>query len=205
MTSISIKVNGATATASLDGKLTSGMVGVPVTIEYDESWNGLYKTASFRSGNLARSREGIGTSTTVPWEVLRHSGKKLEIGVEGRDEDGNIVIPTIWAVAGSIFEGAVSSTPAAPNPDIGEFPTTGTIIDDSQISTQTTWSSQKISEEIGNGGGGSSVGNAVLYTEQTLTNEQQAQARENIGAVDEEYVRTVTQAYVDEAILGGAW
>lgn len=38
-----------------------------------------------------------------------------------------------------------------------------------------------------------------------LTPEQKAQARENIGAVDAEYVRTATQAYVDEAILGGEW
>lgn len=34
-----------------------------------------------------------------------------------------------------------------------------------------------------------------------LTEEQKAQARENIGAVDAEYVK----AYIDEAILGGAW
>ena len=55
------------------------------------------------------------------------------------------------------------------------------------------------------GGGGGSVGSAVLYTKQTLTDAQKAQARENIGAVDAEYVRTATQAYIDEAILGGAW
>ena len=51
------------------------------------------------------------------------------------------------------------------------------------------------------GGGGGSVGSAVLYTEQNLTPEQKAQARENIGAVDAEYVK----AYIDEAILGGEW
>lgn len=38
-------------------------------------------------------------------------------------------------------------------------------------------------EGEGGGGGGGSVANAVLYTEQTLTEEQKAQARENIGAV----------------------
>lgn len=38
-----------------------------------------------------------------------------------------------------------------------------------------------------------------------LTDEEKAQARANIGAVDAEYVRTATQAYVDDAILGGAW
>lgn len=157
MIKITVNVSGTSIAACANDKLTSGMVGVPVTIEYDESWSGLYKTASFRSGNLVRSRAGVGTSTTVPWEVMRHSGKPLEVGIEGRDADGNIVIPTIWAVAGSIFEGAVSSTPAAPNPEVGEMPQTGAVIDDSQISENTTWSSQKISEEIGNGGGGGAI------------------------------------------------
>ena len=38
-----------------------------------------------------------------------------------------------------------------------------------------------------------------------LTDEQKTQVRENIGAVDAEYVRTATQAYIDEAILRGEW
>lgn len=58
---------------------------------------------------------------------------------------------------------------------------------------------------IGSGGGGGSAGSAVLYTKQSLNDEQKAQARANIGAVDAEYVRTATQTYVDEAILGGEW
>ena len=61
---------------------------------------------------------------------------------------------------------------------------------------------ESIEAAIGSGGGGGgSVGSAVLYTKQTLTDTQQAQARENIGAVDAEYVK----AYIDEAILGGEW
>ena len=65
---------------------------------------------------------------------------------------------------------------------------------------------ESIEAMIGSGGGGGgSVGSAVLYTRQTLMDAQKAQARENIGAVDAEYVRTTTQAYIDEAILGGEW
>lgn len=58
----------------------------------------------------------------------------------------------------------------------------GAAIDDDNISTKTTWSSQKISTEIGKGGGGGGSADAVLYTKQTLTNAQKTQARENIGA-----------------------
>ena len=50
------------------------------------------------------------------------------------------------------------------------------------------------------GGGGTAEG-AVLYTAQDLTHEQQAQARENVGAISE----TEMIAYVEESILGGAW
>lgn len=43
---------------------------------------------------------------------------------------------------------------------------------------------------------------AVLYGRaQSLTEEQKAQARENIGALGEAEIK----AYVDDAILGGAW
>ena len=44
---------------------------------------------------------------------------------------------------------------------------------------------------IGGGGGGGGSANAVLYTSQTLTEAQQAQARANIGAVSIEEIGTV--------------
>lgn len=117
MTNIIVKANGTSIVASADGKLTSGMVGVPVSIEYDVSWSGLTKTISFRVGNFVRSREGVANVTTVPWEVMRHSGRALEVGIEGRDQNGNIVMPTIWATVSTIYSGANASIPAAPNPE----------------------------------------------------------------------------------------
>lgn len=154
MNSIDLKVIGASAHATASGVLTSGMVGIPVAIEYDDSWAGLVKTACFRVGNMTRKRDNVGTFTTVPWEVMRNSGKPLEIGIEGKNEDGSIVIPTVWATVSTVLPGANATIPAAPNPDGGELPGgDGAIIDDSQISAGTTWSSQKIAEEISNGGG----------------------------------------------------
>ena len=58
------------------------------------------------------------------------------------------------------------------------------VIDDNALSEESTWSSQKISQELGNAGGGGPAEGAVLYTEQNLTTDQQAQARANIGATD---------------------
>lgn len=177
MTDILIKVTGASITCTASGKITSGMVGLPVVIEYDESWMGLTKTAFFRVGNQVRKRNDIGTSTTVPWEILRTHGKTLDIGIEGRDADGNIVLPTTWCVVGHVYEGADGEIPAAPNPDGVDFPTGGgATIDDSQISTTTTWSSKKISDEIGSGGGGSSV-----ELDTTLTKEGMAADAKAVG------------------------
>lgn len=222
MTKILLEAKGASLTAKADNKITSGMVGVPVNIEYDSEWDGLTKTVIFRIGSFARVRKNVGTATTVPWEVLRIPGGVLSIGIEGRNEDGNIVIPTIWATVSRILPGANGEIPAAPNPDneSGEIPG-GAVIDDSQTSLSTTWSSNKIGglfdqvsesaqrdlenamsevkhdldlkvetvngqtpDENGNveiETGGTAEG-AVLYTEQELTPEQQAQARANLWA-----------------------
>lgn len=125
MTSINIVVTGASIQATPNGILTSGMVGVPVLIEYGDGWDGLIKTANFKAGDFVRSRKNVGIETTVPWEVMRHSGKVLEVGIEGRDEDGNIVIPTVWASVSTILPGSNSSIPGAPNPDSGDQPSGG--------------------------------------------------------------------------------
>lgn len=152
MTKIFLEVNGTHAVASADGKLTSGMVGLPVTIDYDDSWDGLTKTAFFRVGNSVRKRDSVGTYTEVPWEILRTHGNVLEIGIEGKNENGSVVIPTTWAVVSKIQQGAQGDIPAAPKPGVSQ-PSggAGANIDDSQISSSTTWSSEKIDKEIKNG------------------------------------------------------
>ena len=125
MTNISLKVNGASASATAYGKITSGMVGLPVNIQYDDSWRDLTKTVFFRVGNQVRKRNDVQTSTTVPWEVLRNHGKRLEIGVEGRNLNGDIVMPTIWCTVATILPGASGNILAAPEPNGGVVPPGG--------------------------------------------------------------------------------
>lgn len=142
MTKVYVSVAGAEITVSVDGLLTSGMVGVPVEIEYDSSWDGLIKTAFFRNGEFTRKRENIGTYTTVPWEVVRTTGI-LEIGLSGAKEDGSIVMPTVWCRVDSVKAGANSEIHAAPNPDYSAPESSGATIDDTEISTAKVWSSLK--------------------------------------------------------------
>lgn len=120
MTNIVFTAIGAEASAAVSGKLTSGMVGVPILFKLDSAWNGLNIVATFiGSGEkicvpLLSNRE-----TTVPWEVLVKPNNRLLIGLEGRSDGGTMVIPTVWANAAYVYEGAVAdgteSNPPTPS------------------------------------------------------------------------------------------
>ena len=124
LTSIKLTVNGAQAWATVTGPLTSGMVGLPVTIEYDEAWVGLTKNLVCRcsrngsSGEEYRSILNVENTTNVAHEVMK-TGMFLYLGVEGYNADGTLVIPTVWAMCGAIEKGAntgddLSSDPTLP-------------------------------------------------------------------------------------------
>ncbi len=108
MTRIEVAVQGTCVYAKLfDGPLTAGMVGAEAAFSFDAAWDGLNITAKFRGGSTVKSRALVGTNqTTVPHEVLGRGGVVLEIGVEGRNEKGTIVIPTVWAKVDMIHSGA---------------------------------------------------------------------------------------------------
>jgi hypothetical protein len=120
MTNIVFTAIGAEASAVVSGKLTSGMVGVPILFKLDSAWDGLNIVATFiGSGEkicvpLLSNRE-----ITVPWEVLVKPNNRLLIGLEGRSNGGTMVIPTVWANAAYVYEGAVAdgteSNPPTPS------------------------------------------------------------------------------------------
>ena len=123
MTSITLKVNGAEIRASVAGPLTSGMVGIPVRIEYDDAWEGLSKNLVCRcSGWDADSTEqrailNVGTETVVAHEVMQ-AGKHLYLGIEGYSTDGTLVIPTTWAMCGVIQNGANTGDDLSADPTL---------------------------------------------------------------------------------------
>ena len=171
MKNITVCVQGADAYTDFCGTLTTGMVGVPVAFSFDSVWGGLQKIAVFRRGDAVKDRALLGTEqTTVPWEVLTDEGY-LEIGVEGRNADGTVVIPTVWTKAAQVIAGATASL------DPGAEPTPGAL------------------DEIA-----ALAANAVLHTAQTLTSEQMAQARANIGAVTVSEVLDALPVYNGEVL-----
>lgn len=103
--------------------LVSGSVNVyQVQFQFSGDWDGLSRTAVFRAGSDSRSilldKSG---RCTVPWEVLTSHGQNLMTGVSGTGPEGNVVLPTIWANLGMIWEGVSSGESAKPpTPDIWE-------------------------------------------------------------------------------------
>lgn len=113
MTTIKLILTGARVRAEVAGDLTSGMVGLPVTLEYDDAWNGLTKKLVCRSSDrydppekgAIRIVHDIGDTAVVAWEVMLPD-RYLYLGVEGYNADGTLVMPTTWVECGRIYPGA---------------------------------------------------------------------------------------------------
>lgn len=78
------------------------MVGLPVTIEYDEAWDGLTKNLVCRCSPWGSDQGEVRTilnvdQTAVVAHEVMQAGQYLHLGVEGFREDGTLVIPTTWA------------------------------------------------------------------------------------------------------------
>ena len=110
MAEIQLVVNGAVANAKKTGPLTAGMVGCNVQYSFDSVWDGLLVTAVFTGSGVTKDilleRKKEGTTSAVPWECMTEPGSVLEVGVEGRDASGNIVIPSTIVLVGTIQRGA---------------------------------------------------------------------------------------------------
>ena len=90
MTEVEISIVGAKATAKKKGTLTCGMVGVPVSFIFDQSWEGLNIIPVFRCGGIIKDNGIKNNRTTIPYEVLQYAGNELYIGAEGRSTDGKL-------------------------------------------------------------------------------------------------------------------
>lgn len=117
MTSIKLIVSGASARAEVDGLLTSGMVGIPVTIVCDGAWDGLTKSMVCRAGHIVKTILNVGNTATVAHECMVPN-QTLLIGIEGRNADGTLVIPTIWARCGLICSGANADADPSTDPTL---------------------------------------------------------------------------------------
>lgn len=102
MTTIKLFCQGGLARVKVDGPITQGMVGIPVTVEWDEAWEELHKTLKVRCAEVIRTVVVWGEEpVSLPFECLI-AGQRLECGLDGWDNDGNLRIPTNWASCGVV-------------------------------------------------------------------------------------------------------
>lgn len=97
--------------------VTSGAMNAnAVRFEFSPDWDGLSRTAVFQSGSREVSvlldRSG---TCVVPWEVLTQPGRYLIAGVYGKQGE-ELVLPTVWAALGMVWEGTEPGEPSAPPP-----------------------------------------------------------------------------------------
>lgn len=102
MTTIKLCLSGATASATVDGPITHGMVGIRAEIQWDGAWNDLTKTMKIRCNDVCRTAIVAEDGTAlVPYECLI-AGQWLEIGMDGWDADGQLRNPSSWASCGMV-------------------------------------------------------------------------------------------------------
>lgn len=172
--------------------LTAGSQNVnTVEFRFNEAWDGLAKTATFKTSKKTISVLLNTNTTAIPWEALADAGEILAVGVFGVSGE-TIVLPTVWGILGKVMDAAhLGDEEKEPTPDVYQK-----ILDELNALERPTWDSvqNKPFSTLGDGlevdengvlsaqGGGGGSANAVQYVAQSLTDEQKAQARENIGA-----------------------
>lgn len=111
MTSIDFAVEGAVASATLDGVLTAGAVGIPVNLSWDSDWDDLVKTLVCQSGTGKHLVLQVEDTAVVPPAALRldkFGRNTLFLGLEGRNPEGTLVLTSTLARVGEILPGAIA-------------------------------------------------------------------------------------------------
>lgn len=86
-----------------------------------EDWDGLTVKAVFRAGGTEKPADVVNGLCTIPWEVLREEGETLSVGLYGENAEQEIVLPTLWADLGKIWDAAdLEGVTLPPTPSIAE-------------------------------------------------------------------------------------
>jgi hypothetical protein len=99
-------------------RITSGTVGLPIEFTFDSQWDNLTKVFVFRAGRVFKTVDGTQEKCTVPWEVLARPDVWLCVGVYGNNDDGTVVIPTIWANVSAIQPGVTPCVDPSTEPTL---------------------------------------------------------------------------------------
>lgn len=119
MIEFAVSVQGQRITCEkIRGELVSGLRGVKVHFTWSGEWQQLRRVAVFRAGSVSRNVMDLESQCVIPWEVLTEPGTVLMIGVQGTDETGTVVTPTLEAEMGEIQQGANPSKDPTADPSL---------------------------------------------------------------------------------------
>ena len=158
-----IQIIGTKAKVTSWKRIPASAVGLKLAFSYEDPlWENLKRTVIFK-GCVTRDVVDAGELVTIPAEVIAEPGVTLQVGVYGTDAAGGLAIPTFWADLGLIGPAADPSG------------------DESTEESLPVWAQlQERMDALEESA--AQAANAVLHSQQTLTPEQQTQARENIHA-----------------------
>lgn len=99
--------------------LTAGSREVnEVEFRFNSAWDGVTKTAVFRTEKKTVSVLLDGDKTQLPWEVLADAGEVVAVGVYGVSGE-TLVLPTVWGIIGKVVDAAkLGDEEKEPTPDV---------------------------------------------------------------------------------------
>lgn len=141
--------------------LTAGSQNVnTVEFRFNEAWDGLAKTATFKTSKKTISVLLNTNIIVIPWEVLADAGEILAVGVFGVSGE-TLVLPTVWGILGKVMDAAhLGDEEKEPTPDVYQK-----ILDELNALERPTWDSVQNKPFSTLGSGLAVDGNGVLSAE----------------------------------------
>ena len=117
--------------------LTAGSQNVnSVEFRFNAAWDGLAKTATFKTSKKTISVLLNTNTTAIPWEALADAGEILAVGVFGVSGE-TLVLPTVWGILGKVMDAAhLGDEEKEPTPDVYQK-----ILDELNALERPTWDS----------------------------------------------------------------
>lgn len=149
-----IKINNNSAEIVEAEFYTSGMVGAKIAFQFSEEWNGLTKTAVFKTDGVQKDVLNVTDVCTIPHECFENAGERLVVGVYGTNGN-DVVIPTVYVNLGRIKQGADPSGDESTEPSLPVWAQIQNDVSDLDIRVTEL-------EEHGGGGGASVTDDEII-------------------------------------------
>lgn len=192
-----IIVQASSVKAKIYDHLPVGASGLKAQFQFAEpAWNGLSKTAVFRNRDKTFDVNIIDNCAAIPHEVLAKVMDDVEVGVYGTNSSNAVAIPTVWAKLGTVMSGANPSGILSKEQTLPywvQIKEQVDVIQNNMMDQEDLENALNQAKESGEFDGPRGEKGEAGYTP----------VRGTDYWTDED--KAEIKAYVDEAILGGAW